>query len=52
MKYKLDIAISGLDVNFNKPYKTAGCLFFNIEQGAKKTDNNVAKVRDCLIHVH
>ena len=26
--------------------------FFNIEQGAKKTDNYVAKVRDCLIHVH
>ena len=47
-----NIAISGVDVNFNNPKKTAGCLFFNIEKGAKKTDNNVAKVRDCLIDVH
>ena len=41
-----------LDVNFNNPYKTADFLFFVDEEDAKKTDNNVVKVKGCLIHVH
>ena len=41
-----------LDVNFNNPYKTADFLFFVNEEDAKKTDNNVVKVKGCLIHVH
>ena len=41
-----------LDVNFNNPYKTADFHFFNDKEYAKKTDNNVVKVKGCLIHVH
>ena len=41
-----------LDVNFNNPYKTADFLFFDDKVDAKKTDNNVVKVKGCLIHVH
>ena len=41
-----------LDVNFNNPYKTADFLFFDDREDAKKTDNNVVKVKGCLIHVH
>ena len=41
-----------LDVNFNNPYKTADFHFFNDKEDAKKTDNNVVKVKACLIHVH
>ena len=41
-----------LDVNFNNPYKTVDFLFFVVEEDAKKTDNNVVKVKGCLIHVH
>ena len=41
-----------LDVNFNNPYKTADFLFFDDKEDAKKTDNNVVKVKGCLIHVH
>ena len=41
-----------LDVNFNNPYKTADFLFFDDEEDAKKTDNNVVKGKGCLIHVH
>ena len=38
-----------LDVNFNNPYKTADFLFFDDKVDAKKTDNNVVKVKGCLI---
>ena len=38
-----------LDVNFNNPYKTADFLFFDDKEDAKKTDNNVVKVKGCLI---
>ena len=38
-----------LDVNFNK---TADFRFFNDKEDLKKTDNNVVKVKGCLIHVH
>ena len=41
-----------LDVNFNNPYKTVDFLFFVDEEDAKKIDNNVVKVKGCLIHVH
>ena len=41
-----------LDVNFTNPYKTADFLFFDDEEDAKKTENNVLKVKGCLIHVH
>ena len=46
------LAIMVLDVNFNNPYKTADFLFFVNEEDAKKTDNNVVKLKGCLIHVH
>ena len=46
MKYKSDaerlvfynFAIMVMDANFNNPYKTACFFFFNIGEGAKKTD--------------
>ena len=41
-----------LDVNFINPYKTAGFLFFDDKDDAKKTDNSVVKVKGCLIYVH
>ena len=41
-----------LDVNFINPYKTAGFLFFDDKDDAKKTDNSVVKVKGCLIDVH
>ena len=41
-----------LDVNFTNPYKSADFLFFDDKVDAKKTDNNVVKVKGCLIHVH
>ena len=47
-----NFAIMVLDVNFINPYKTADFLFFNDKEDAKKTDNNVVKVKGCLIHVH
>ena len=33
------------DVNFTNPYKTADFLFFYVKEDAKKTDNNVVKVK-------
>ena len=47
-----NFAIMVLDVNFINPYETAGFLFFNDEEDSKKTDNNVVKVKGCLIDVH
>ena len=41
-----------LDVHFINPYKTAGFLFFNDKEDAKKTDNSVVEVKGCLIHAH
>ena len=42
-----------LDVNnVNNPYKTVDFLFFVDEEDAKKTDNNVVKVKGCLFHAH
>ena len=41
-----------LDVNFINPYKTAGFLFFDDKDDAKKTDNSVVKVKGCLVDVH
>ena len=41
-----------LDVNFNNPSKAADFLFFDEKVDAKKIDNNVVKVKGCLIHVH
>ena len=41
-----------LDVNFINPYKTAGFLFFNDKEDAKKTANSVVKLKGCLIDVH
>ena len=41
-----------LDVNFINPYKTAGFLFFNDKEDAKKTDNSVVEVNGCLLHAH
>ena len=32
--------------------QTADFLFFDDKVDAKKTDNNVVKVKGCLIHVH
>ena len=46
------LAIMVLDVNFNNPYKTADFHIFNDKEYAKKTDNNVVKVKGCLIQVH
>ena len=48
--YNLDVRV--LDVNFINPYKTAGFLFFNDKEDAKKTDNSVVEVKGCLIHAH
>ena len=45
-------SVNVLDVNFINPYKTAGFLFFNDQEDAKKTDNNVVEVKGCLIHAH
>ena len=47
-----NFAIMVLDVNFTNPYKTAGFLFFDFKEDAKKTDDNVVKVKGCLIHAH
>ena len=47
-----NLAVMVLDVNFTNPYKSADFLFFDDEEDAKKTDNNVVKVKGCLIHVH
>ena len=47
-----NLAIMALDVNFTNPYKTAGFLYFNGKEDAKKTDNSVVKVKGCLIYVH
>ena len=47
-----NFAIMVLDVNFTNPYKTADFLFFDDKEDAKKTDNNVVKVKGCLIHAH
>ena len=41
-----------LDVNFINPYETAGFLFFNDKEDAKKTANSVVKLKGCLIDVH
>ena len=46
------LAIMVLDVNFNNPWKAADFLFFDEKVDAKKIDNNVVKVKGCLIHVH
>ena len=46
------LAIMVLDVNFNNPSKAADFLFFDEKVDAKKIDNNVVKVKGCLIHVH
>ena len=40
-----------LDFNFTNPYKTAGVLFFGDNEDAKKNDNNVVKVKSCLIKI-
>ena len=45
-------AIMVLDVNFINPYETAGFLFFNDKEDAKKTANSVVKLKGCLIDVH
>ena len=47
-----NFAIMVLDVNFINPYKTAGFLFFDDKDDAKKTDNSVVKVKGCLVDVH
>ena len=40
-------------VSFTNPCKTAGLLFFNDDkEDAKKNDNNVVKVKGCLIQAH
>ena len=41
---------SNLAVIFTNPYKTAGFLFFDGKEDAKKTD--VVKVRSCLIIIN
>ena len=46
------LAIMVLDVNFTNPYKTAGFLFFDDNEHAKKNDNSVVKVKGCLIQAH
>ena len=38
-----NLAIMVLDVNFINTYKTAGFLFFDGKEDAKKTDNSVVK---------
>ena len=48
--HNLDVKV--LDVNFINPYKTAGFLFFNNKEDAKKTDNSVVEVKGCFIHAH
>ena len=47
-----NFAITVLDVNFINPFKTAGFLFFNDKEDAKKIDNSVVKVKGCLIYLH
>ena len=47
-----NLAIMVLDVNFTNPYKTAGFLFFDNNEDAKKNDNNVVKVKSCLIIIN
>ena len=47
-----NFAVMVLDVNFINPYKTAGFLFFNGKEDAKKTDNSLVKVKGCFINVH
>ena len=39
-----NLAIMVLDVNFTNPNKTAGFLFLDDNEDAKKNDNNVVKV--------
>ena len=46
-----NLAIMVLDASFTNPFKTAGFLFFDNEDG-KKNDNNVVNVKGCLIHAH
>ena len=46
------LCVEVLDVNFINSYKTAGFLFFNDKEDAKKTDNSVVEVKGCLIHAH
>ena len=46
------VCVNILDVNFINPYKTAGFLYFNDKEDAKKTDNSVVEVKGCLIHAH
>ena len=47
-----NFAIMVLDINIINPYKTAGFLFFNGKEDAKKTDNSLVKVKGCFINVH
>ena len=47
-----NLAIMVLDVNFTNPYKTAGFLFFDDNEDAKKNDNNVVKVKSCHIIIN
>ena len=47
-----NFAIMVMDVNFTNPYKTAGFLFFDDNEDAKKNDNNVVKVKICLIIIN
>ena len=47
-----NFAIMVMDVNFINPYKTADFLFFDGNEDAKKTDNNVVNVKSCLIHAY
>ena len=47
-----NLAVMVLDANFTNPNKTAGFLFFDFKEDAKKTDDNVVKVKGCLIHTH
>ena len=48
-----NLAIMVLDVSFTNPFKTAGLLFFNDDkEDAKKNDNNVVKVKICLIIIN
>ena len=41
-----------LDVNSTNPYKTAGFLFFDDNEDAKKNDQNEVKVNSCLIIIN
>ena len=46
------LAIMVLDVNFFNPNKTAGFLFFDDKEDAKRTENNLVKVKGCPICAH